>query len=347
MDIGDFHIPLRIIFTIVLLALSVILILNRYAIYGAYLNSPGRKQFLKALPIVLPPLFSLVLSYWLKQTKPEYFLSGFLYVGLPFFVFYAIYQSILNWADDKVALDLKEEKRLRSEEADAYEAQLSKLRHVVTLEEYVQKLIKAKSKRFFDFYKVLLSKKGMKGDPSDVFSNITKPDEQLALMATLLHEYFAKTIVPSGYTSNVSVMAPDGDKLRFTYYKDAPLSIKKEMFCFGQSAAGKAWQKGKIIIVPDKQKELQDSNGKRLYEKGKRDFNDDAGSLICYPVFDFQLSNDHKGSLIYVINITSSKPNNFLIEDQAHYEKILSSIGERMILEHRLKKIRDEIEIKQ
>ncbi|MGH2648833.1 MAG: hypothetical protein ACRDE8_14745 [Ginsengibacter sp.] len=79
-----------------------------------------------------------------------------------------------------------------------------------------------------------------------------------------------------------------------------------------------------------------------MYIQGEREFSEDGGSLICFPVYDFGLTpSDHKTALIYVINITSTKPNNFLLQDEAHYKKILGSLAERMILENRLLKIKD------
>lgn len=338
----DIYIPWRVIFAFVMAIATLLIIFLRKFIYASY-RRPLRKRFLRAIQVILPIVFSLVCSSWLRQSGSHLF-SALVWVIIPFCVFYFTYHYFLNWAEDQVALELKEEKISRAEERLTFESQISKLLQIVALEEYWQKLIKSKSKRFLDFYKGV--KSGtivLKGKNNEVFQYITQPQEQFVTMVSLIHEYFIKHVVPEPHACNVTVMVPVGDNLRFAHYKEAPRSIKRDIFGYGRSAAGKAWQKGKILIVPDKQKELRDVAGKRLYDPGERDISEDAGSLICFPVFDYDFTMDHKEALIFIINITSSKSNNFLADDQAHYEKILSSLSERMILENRLLKIKDEL----
>lgn len=59
-----------------------------------------------------------------------------------------------------------------------------------------------------------------------------------------------------------------------------------------------------------------------------------------WPVFDYELTAGTKEALICVINITSQLANNFTIDQKSHYEKIMKSLAERIVLENRLKKIK-------
>ncbi|MGH2648834.1 MAG: hypothetical protein ACRDE8_14750, partial [Ginsengibacter sp.] len=192
----------------------------------------------------------------LKQTR-GHLDSALTYVIFPFFVSQATYFVLLSWAEHQISVKLAVATKDRQEEKQTFITQINALSQIVALEEHLQKLVKSKAKRFLDFYNQLKNddrKIEEPGKNNTVFKHITQPQEQMTSMVMLLHEYFSKYIVPESHQCNVTVMAPEGDRLKFVYAKEPPRSMNKPMYFYGKSAAGKCWQKGNILIIPDKQK---------------------------------------------------------------------------------------------
>jgi hypothetical protein len=332
-DFGKNYIEFRWIFSVFWLSATGILYLSRGWIYRSYRFHPQRRRFLKSLQPLLPPIGTLFFSYWLSHTK-ETFLPAAFFLVLPFFSFYYFYWFFLSVGEDLLGADI-----------ETFRVQINKMSQIVALEEYMQKLIKSKATRFLEFYTKLISTPptaAVSLNPH-VFDTITQPKQQISTLVILIQEYFKKHIVPDPYQCNVTVMAPEGDKLKFVYFHEPPRSKDLDIFEYGKTAAGKSWSTGNMIIIPDKSKEFELEASRRIYEVGGRDFRDDKGSLICFPVFDYDLSPDRRKALIYVVNITSTMPGNFLFEDEPHYRRIMNSLAERIRLENRLLKIKELI----
>jgi hypothetical protein len=319
---------------------SFFVILIKPKIYIAYKEKLLRKQFFNLIVYFATILFPIAATYYLKDFPQK---STYLFATISSFLVFCEYLILIRWTEGKIRDEIETELQDGKDQKMSYTLQIDRLKQKVALEEYIKKLIEAKSKRFLEFLKKQMDGKA-EAKHSYIFREITQPDEQVNLMCGLISEYFIRTLIPGGNKGHVSIMIPEDDKLRFAYWApDRPQSDGSEIFYYGHSAAGKAWESGNIVIIADKQEELNKPEEARIYVKGAKDHKDDIGSLISYPIFDFDKEEkaNKRNSLICVINITSTMPNNFVIDDKIHYETILDTIAKRIILESRLKTIKE------
>lgn len=268
--------------------------------------------------------------------------TGFVFsIGMAYFFHVVI---IANF-EDRIRKDAEALKKTVSEKISAYEEKFKRLKERAVFENFVRAVIREKSNRFLGFIRSHTSAEIKKKDVNYIFDTITQPSEQINIILINISQYFERYFIPEDEKINVTIMVPDGRKLKFYAYVEPPKSLGEEQnyFGYGISAAGRSWAAEDMVIVEDIEAEKEKGKSDRVYTIAKRDWTDEKGSLICFPVFDLEIPNGVENNLIYVVNIKSSKANTFLQKDKAHYEDILQGFAERIVLENRLLKIKEFI----
>ena len=195
---------------------------------------------------------------------------------------------------------------------------------------YVRIVVGAKSRRFCEALQSLPDQP----DPGKTFFEITRPDKQLEELVRAIHGYFQIEANPSAEKIKVSLMNWNGAHLAFRdWYPDAD-SPRAEATRFNdtQTLAGLAFHTKQLVISEDLEKD------DRYQHFGGRD----TGSLFSYPVVDDQI-----GEVVFVVNVMSTKIGRFKTQDIKRIRTAMDIFAERMILENRLERIKQQVLAKQ
>jgi hypothetical protein len=144
----------------------------------------------------------------------------------------------------------------------------------------------------------------------------------------------------------VTLMVPAGDHLAFTNFfssahDEAPrakgnASIEAQ-FVRNQTVAGIAWAQRRLIIVEDVGKEIEklrkgEFSVFRILDPGQYN---DIGSMFSYPIEDRdETPND---PVVFIINVDSTKPGRFAVDDHARIGHVMKDFGDRLIVQFRLR----------
>jgi len=199
--------------------------------------------------------------------------------------------------------------------------------------ETIDRVVEAKATRFLECAKRIAS--GEKLAPGNVFTEITKPDQQILLLAVGLHSFFGAIDV-SDVRFKVTVADMDDDGKPVGWFCYQPLSdpprTQIEVLREGNSAICRAAATRRLVIVEDFEKESK--KGKSgAYVLANRETVEE-GSLLCYPVYDPAMSKTK--AVPYVITVVADRKRYFTRDKKALYEWMLKKFVVRLRLEHYL-----------
>lgn len=203
-------------------------------------------------------------------------------------------------------------------------------RGLLTLFEVLESVVGAKAQRFGGFVKEFLGENGA-GDAGKTFEGITKPDQQIALLANGIHAFF-DAIDKDGVSFRVSVIAlEDGVPSDYYYYfpNSEPPRTPIEIIKSDESSVSYCIAKKKILIISDLQSEAIKSDN-RHYIPSQEEAHEE-GSLLCYPVI-----HHYSDTVPYAITVVADKKGYFSCEKRKFYNWIFRHFAVRIGLEHSL-----------
>lgn len=226
----------------------------------------------------------------------------------------------------------------------AFIKEYSKPNSCVTSEEIlaivsaVDSVVDSKNHRFLEATKRAIKEKW---DARRTFAEITKPEQQIALLIYAIQGVF-EFIYNQEIQIKVGLMEiVDGKPTEWFAFapKDLPPRTGPQDLSTKSSAIMRALESGGLIIVENMKKELEQNNkADRKCVKGRGDGAN--GSLIAIPIY---CPNTRQA--IYVLSIKADVENTFLQGEVERYRWILQTIFfKRIILEHHLLLMRRRVE---
>lgn len=176
-------------------------------------------------------------------------------------------------------------------------------------------------------------------DPAETFLSITKPDQQIALLARGVTSVF-EFIDGSSAKFRSGLMRVINGK-PYEWYAFDPISrpprTSIEELSRPESAISHCIKRKQIIVVDDIQKALKvPIDKKRRYVRGNTQSND-AGSQLCYPII-----HSATRKVEYVLCISGNKAGCLLNKHAQLYEWILDHFALRLSMEHSLFILREK-----
>jgi hypothetical protein len=194
----------------------------------------------------------------------------------------------------------------------------------------INEVVSAKMARFLKATKTALSENWSK---DRIFSEITQPDQQIALLVKAVHglfEYLSKNKV----NFRVGLIKIDkGKPSEFFCFQPEEHPPKTKISTLGAptSSVMRAIQNGNMVLVSDIQKELKKKNkDERNFVKGNKKPADD-GSILTYPIYCPNTKEP-----IYVLSILGKEKNSIDENNKELYEWLLDHFLPRIIIEHHL-----------
>lgn len=200
-----------------------------------------------------------------------------------------------------------------------------------TLLKVLDGVVGAKAERFGKYLRGATSTEYLA--PGTVFAEITKPDEQIALLGQALYSYF-ESIDQDHVNLRVGVAALkncelEDDWLYFapqTQPPRTPLSTLRHP----DSTISACIRKMDIVIVEDTQKESCKERG-RNFLAASPEASDEEGSIICYPIIQ-----PATRQVVCVLSAYANKKGYFAIKKKAIYKKVFEHFSLRIRLEDSL-----------
>ena len=191
--------------------------------------------------------------------------------------------------------------------------------------------VSSKTERFLNVTKKVLANKWK---PARIFQEITKPEQQIALLIFAIQGIF-EFLFKREVEIRVGLMEIENNKPTewFTFApKETPPKTGPNALSAPTSAIMRSLELGDIVVVEDMQNEINKNNKDgRMCIKGSTN-NNDNGSLITLPIY---CPNTREP--IYVLSVKSNKVKCFLQEEKERYKWIFQNIFfTRIILEHHL-----------
>lgn len=202
----------------------------------------------------------------------------------------------------------------------------------------IDSVVDSKNHRFLEATKRTIREKW---DARRTFNEITKPEQQIALLVYAIQGVF-EFIYNQEVQIKVGLMEIVNDKPTewFAFApKDLPPRTGAQDLSAKSSAIMRALDSGGLIVVESMKKELQKDNKRdRRCVKGRGD--DNNGSLMAIPIY---CPNTRQA--IYVLSIKADIENTFSQGEAERYKWILQALFfKRIILEHHLLLMRRGVE---
>lgn len=202
----------------------------------------------------------------------------------------------------------------------------------------VDSVVDSKNHRFLEATK---RSNREKWDAQQTFNEITKPEQQIALLVYAIQGVF-EFVYNQEVQIKVGLMEIVDDRPTewFAFApKDLPPRTGPQDLSTKSSAIMRALESGGLVIVGSIKKELQKSSKRdRKCVKGRSD--DNNGSLMAIPIY---CPNTRQA--IYVLSIKADIANTFLKDEAERYRWIFQAIFfKRIILEHHLLLMRRGVE---
>ena len=207
---------------------------------------------------------------------------------------------------------------------------------VVAILDVIGKILEGKQERFLKKTKEALDNNWT---PGKTFNEITKPDQQLALLTYGAREIFSY-LFKSEVDFRVGLMRIKEDKpVEWCYFipKEKPPKTTIEELKDQDSSIKKALQKRGMLIIDDIQKELRKPDGTKKFINGSTTESDE-GSILTLPIYC-----PNTCQAIYVLSIFGNKKNALTNKNRDLYEWVLSNFVSRIILEHHLLIMKDGV----
>lgn len=200
---------------------------------------------------------------------------------------------------------------------------------VVYLLDVLDRVVDAKAQRFGNFAKAVVN--GQKKGKAAVFSEITQPEQQIALMPGALHA-FLDSIDATRTTFQVGVLAIEEgipvDWVHFWPANDFPRTDIQALQS-DESAICRCVRDRTIQIIEDVRAESRKPKSSRRLVPGVE--GDEEGSLICYPVYHAPTA-----SIPYAISVFAKTKGYFREDRKPLYEMVLRRFSGRIALEYSL-----------
>lgn len=204
---------------------------------------------------------------------------------------------------------------------------------LLTLFESLEAIVGAKANRFGEYLKSYIN--GSK-NAKEVFQAITKPDQQIALIAAGLHGFF-DAIDTVDVNFRVCVISTKGGLATDFYYyhpiSEPPRAEIKDLQS-SESTVSVCLRKKSIVIVPDVHEVVE--KGKNREYVGSTSGQDER-SILCYPVM-----HHYTDDIPYVISVVADKKDYFRTEKKHFYNWVFRHFAVRMALEHSLLLLKKE-----
>lgn len=174
----------------------------------------------------------------------------------------------------------------------------------------------------------------------DVFMTITDPKQQFDVLILTLYQYFENTKKNS--RSRISVnLAQMGDvhilDFLVTYPQDRAPKTRIEELRKPSSSFSRAKKNEAMVLVESTLAESKKTKGESNFLSTIKHSEEKDSSLICYPVID----SGAKNRVPYVICVYVNSGGFFCSKFRDKYEIILSTFATRILLEHRLLRIKE------
>ncbi len=203
---------------------------------------------------------------------------------------------------------------------------------LLKLFEVLEEIVGVKSRRFGGHLKDLEeSSENDSHDGGVTFDTITKPKQQIAVIAKGLHAFF-DAIDKEGVAFRVSVIEIEDNKPMGYFWwcpDSSPPTTAIDALQSPESSISACISSRNIIIIPDVQAEAD--RGENRHYVPADGAGDEEGSLVCYPII-----HQYTDTIPYAITIVADKRNYFTTERKKLYKWVFKHFAVRMSLEHSL-----------
>lgn len=169
--------------------------------------------------------------------------------------------------------------------------------------------------------------------PADIFSEITRPDQQIALLVRGVKSVFEFLDENNAHFRVGLLSVKDGKPYEWVAFEPASNPPRTQAQSLGAptSTVSRAIKNKAIVVVDDIQEELSKNNKKeRRFLKSNTQPNDE-GSQLCYPIV-----HASTGEIEYVLTIAGNKKLCLLSKYSELYAWIIDFFATRISLEHSL-----------
>ena len=208
----------------------------------------------------------------------------------------------------------------------------------------IDHVVGKKSERFADALEEIQNKRN-KPQANEIFNKITQPKIQIDELVSGIWQFFEGSKETIDKDTKIRVALAEMGIIHIEQFlcfypsnegpRSSEQSLKNDESCFS-----KAKKRRKMIIVNDIRAEAKKEKGKKCFIVTSAEFENEDGSLICYPVVIRKTKE-----VPYVISICASKKNFFKKNEKERYELILSRFSQRIALEYCLKTIKNKAKL--
>ena len=199
-----------------------------------------------------------------------------------------------------------------------------------------ERIVGAKEDRFRNAL-TRVEQKQLGSDPRDVFPEITRPDQQIALLVTGLKGFF-DSIDKSGVNFKVTLAAIQrGVPVNWFFFDPStdPPKTPLEILQAPNSSICRAVKTKDLVVIEDFVREASKEGDNAYVPDPSREVED--GSLICYPIFD-----PIRGQIPYVLSVVADKKKYFKAANAPLYKWALGKFAVRIRLEHHLLALKEK-----
>jgi hypothetical protein len=176
----------------------------------------------------------------------------------------------------------------------------------------------------------------------EVFTEITRPDQQLASIVAAVYSYFEGVLSKEDKEQKVKLRVAlarmgqrhveEWESYYPSYQKPRSeiTELQRDTSCFSRAKST-----GRMVIIESIKKEAGRRANKRRFEVTDLSRKDEDGSIICYPI---KLKGTRQ--MPFVLSVCSSKPGYFRQGQEGVYQSILENFEQRIVLEYCLQEIK-------
>lgn len=219
------------------------------------------------------------------------------------------------------------------------------VKKLLYLHEVLETVVASKATRFGKYVKGLLHSNPGSGNntksPKTAFSDITQPEQQIALLTQAIHSFFSDNFPDISLRVSVACIK-DGSPYEWLYWypEEAAPRTDIENLRDKNSSMSRCVRKKDIFVVADIQHAAR--GAMRSYVQAREDTANEEGSLICFPIH-----HPYSDDIPYVINIAANIKKCFKNADRDLYKWMLQHFTLRIGLEHSLLLIKKECQNEQ
>lgn len=236
-------------------------------------------------------------------------------------------------------MELGEERR-SEDEADFYKKKYNSvflsLQERTRIFSYIQSIVKEKSTRFAHVCKDL-QEAGGQVDASDIFGRITQPKVQIEHILAYLGRFFLHN--QEDRVVKITLFTPDNKAGCFRFFDYYPKgerpTTSEETFRLNRGVVGAAYDSGRMIVIDDIEADVASPNPTYILQDNT--LPPPKGSIVCYPIHDSE-----RNTTPFVLSLFINVPNLLKESDRDHLERIFSPFAERILLEERLRHLKED-----